>query len=61
MDWCEALNGLRDDVKQARAASNVAYGGLREKVEALEHDVRKIKQNRKTESLKARLSKLIDN
>ena len=40
----EVMNGLRDDVKQARGASNVEYAGLREKVEALEEDVRKIKQ-----------------
>ena len=40
----EVLNGLRDDVKQARGASNVEYAQLREKVAALEEDVRKIKQ-----------------
>ena len=40
----EVMNGLRDDVKQARGASNVEYAGLREKVEALEEDVRKIKE-----------------
>ncbi len=38
------LDGLRDDVKQARAASRVEYAELREKVEALEEDVRKINQ-----------------
>jgi septation ring formation regulator EzrA len=38
------LDGLRDDVRQARGASSIEYAGLREKVEALEEDVRKIKQ-----------------
>jgi enoyl-[acyl-carrier-protein] reductase (NADH) len=32
----KVLDGLRDDVKQARAASSVEYAQLREKVEALE-------------------------
>jgi hypothetical protein len=40
----EVLNGLRDDVKQARSASRVEYVELREKVDALEEDVRKITQ-----------------
>ena len=38
------LDGLRDDVKQARGASRVEYAELREKVEALEEDIRKIKE-----------------
>jgi hypothetical protein len=38
------IDGLRDDVKQARGASSIEYAGLREKVEALEEDVRKIKR-----------------
>ncbi len=39
----DELRGLRDDVKQARAASRVEYAELR-KGDALEEDVRKIKQ-----------------
>jgi septation ring formation regulator EzrA len=37
------LDGLRDDVKQARGASRVEYAALKEEVEALQEDVRKIK------------------
>jgi hypothetical protein len=40
----EELQGLNDSVKQARGASNVESAGLREKIEALEEDVQKIKQ-----------------
>ncbi len=40
----DELRGVRDDVKQARGASSVEYAQLREKVEALEEDVRKIKR-----------------
>ena len=39
----DELRGLRDEVKQARGASSVEYTQLREKVEVLEEDVRKIK------------------
>jgi hypothetical protein len=40
----EVLNGLRDEVKQARSASRVAYAELRAKGDALEEDVHKLKQ-----------------
>jgi hypothetical protein len=39
-----SLDGLRDDVKQARGASNLEYALLRQKVESLESDVERIKQ-----------------
>ena len=39
----DELRGLRDDVKQARAASNVDYAMLKEKIEALEEDMRRVK------------------
>jgi hypothetical protein len=46
----KVLDGLRDDVKQSRAASRVEYAELvelKEDAEALKEDVRKIKKKMK--------------
>jgi len=38
------LDGLRDDVKQVRGASNVANAALWEKIKELEEEIQKIKR-----------------
>jgi hypothetical protein len=40
----DELRGLRDDVKQTRAGSTVDYAMLKGKIEALEEDMKRVKE-----------------